>query len=168
MLRDHRSLPCFAALVLSLAAAGCEAGDGPTGSWPEENAQIEAELLAAVNAQRAAGAVCDGESFGPAPALVTHPLLVEAARAHSHDMVTRAFFSHTNPDGEDPGDRLEALGYPWTAYGENIASGQTSVDEVMRAWMGSPGHCSNIMDPDFTEIGLGFHETRWTQVFGRR
>lgn len=168
MLHPNRSLPALLALALLLTIAGCEAGDGPTGNWPEESASTEAELLAAVNAQRAAGAVCDGETFGPTHALATHPLLVEAARAHSHDMFTREYFSHTNPDGEGPGERLEALGYEWTAYGENIASGQTSVEQVMSAWMGSPGHCRNIMSPDFTEIGLGFHESRWTQVFGRR
>ncbi len=52
--------------------------------------------------------------------------------------------------------------------GENIASGQESADEVVDGWMASPGHCANIMDPNFTEIGVGYYDGDiWTQVFGR-
>jgi uncharacterized protein YkwD len=63
-------------------------------------------------------------------------------------------------------------GYRWSGIGENIASGQESVDQVMAGWLASPGHCANIMDRWFTEMGGAFAvaggpgRAYWTQVFG--
>ncbi len=98
--------------------------------------------------------------------------LVTAARRHSQDMDARNYFDHTSPDGTDPGDRITAAGYRWSTYGENIARGQRSADEVMKSWMNSPGHRANILNCDFKEIGIGTHDTSggptWTQVFGAR
>ncbi|MEU6961887.1 sigma-70 family RNA polymerase sigma factor [Streptomyces chrestomyceticus] len=98
--------------------------------------------------------------------------LVTAARRHSQDMDARNYFDHTSPDGTDPGDRIMAAGYRWSTYGENIARGQRSADEVMKSWMNSPGHRANILNCDFKEIGIGTHDTSggptWTQVFGAR
>ncbi|MFH8407095.1 sigma-70 family RNA polymerase sigma factor [Streptomyces sp. NPDC018019] len=95
-----------------------------------------------------------------------------AARRHSQDMDARHYFDHTSPDGTDPGDRIQAAGYRWSTYGENIARGQRSAAEVMKSWMNSPGHRANILNCDFREIGIGTHETSggptWTQVFGAR
>ncbi|WP_030019761.1 sigma-70 family RNA polymerase sigma factor [Streptomyces monomycini] len=98
--------------------------------------------------------------------------LVTAARRHSQDMDARNYFDHTSPDGTDPGDRITAAGYRWSTYGENIARGQRSADNVMKSWMNSPGHRANILNCDFKEIGIGTHDTSggptWTQVFGAR
>ena len=94
----------------------------------------------------------------------------EVAYRHSLDMDVRDFFAHTNPDGDSPGDRLTAGGVAWTAYGENIAMGYATAQDVMDAWMNSPGHRDNILYPNFTHLGVGVHEngsTWWTQNFFR-
>ncbi|WP_254885967.1 CAP domain-containing protein [Streptomyces sp. NA02950] len=98
--------------------------------------------------------------------------LRKAAQRHSADMAQRGFFDHINPDGAEPGDRLTAVGYPWTASGENIAAGQTTPSAVMRTWMRSPEHRDNILDCGFEELGVGVEFGAggpwWTQTFGSR
>ena len=89
-----------------------------------------------------------------------------AARKHSLDMFDRDFFSHTNPDGEGPGQRLTKAGYSG-GWGENIAWGQSTPAQVVDSWMNSDGHCANIMRASYTKIGIGYHSSRlWTTVFG--
>ncbi|RMI30185.1 CAP domain-containing protein [Nocardia stercoris] len=85
-------------------------------------------------------------------------------------MRDQGFFSHTDPDGTDPGDRIAAAGYTWQAYGENIAQGQADANAVVTAWMNSPGHRANILNCGFTQIGIGIADGSggpwWTQDFG--
>ena len=69
-------------------------------------------------------------------------------------MAANNYFSHTSLDGRSAGDRITATGYAWRTYGENIAAGYATVDSVMDGWTASPGHCANLMNPAFTEIGL--------------
>lgn len=93
--------------------------------------------------------------------------LAAAARAHSADMVNRGYFEHESPDGSTAADRAAAAGY--SEYGgENIAWGQRSAAEVMSDWMGSPDHRRNILDCEFTTIGVGLDPRGmyWTQDFG--
>lgn len=140
----------------------------PAAAW-------EGEVLALVNRARAAGRTC-GTTYHPAvPALTANAALAAAARAHSADMAANGYFSHTGLDGSTPWDRMRAVGYVHTAAGENIAAGQTGPAEVMAAWLGSPGHCANVMSPAFRELGVGYaHATGspyghyWTQDFGSR
>lgn len=165
------SIVLVSLVLLSNSAAcggggGGGGGGGNTDNWPSANAAFEADLLELVNDRRAEGATCGGEAFGPTDPLTKDDLLNEAARGHSLDMVERDFFDHTNPDGDSPGDRIDDLGYEWSTWGENIAAGQSTPAAVMQTWMNSPGHCSNIMNPAFDEIGLGYYEGHWTQVFG--
>jgi uncharacterized protein YkwD len=68
--------------------------------------------------------------------------------------------------------RAEAAGYDWRALGENIAWNSVTPEDVVAGWMRSPGHCKNIMNPSFTEIGVAYvqiadGQTWWTQDFGR-
>ncbi|MEV0738840.1 CAP domain-containing protein [Streptomyces sp. NPDC050549] len=103
--------------------------------------------------------------------LAVDPLLAAAAQEHSTDMVARAFYSHTSPDGSQPWDRAAAAGSRRRTIGENIACGQRSPGEVVEGWMNSPGHRANILKPDFTHIGIGFAGggqmgMYWTQLFG--
>ncbi|MFF4243327.1 sigma-70 family RNA polymerase sigma factor [Streptomyces sp. NPDC001822] len=96
--------------------------------------------------------------------------LTTAASRHSADMVARDYFSHTSPDGTDPGARITAAGYRWSTYGENIAKGQQTPESVMDAWMNSEGHRANILNCAFKEIGIGREDSSggpvWTQNFG--
>jgi uncharacterized protein YkwD len=147
---------------------------GGIADWPGAWAGMEAEVLRLVNQARATGYDCDTEgSFGPAGALTMHELLRGTARRMSKDMGERGFFDHVDPDGHDPFDRMEAAGYAGGAMGENIAAGQETAAEVVQGWLDSDGHCSNIMDPDFRVIGVGYalvpgspYRHYWTQNFG--
>ncbi|GGT40315.1 hypothetical protein GCM10010271_50450 [Streptomyces kurssanovii] len=95
--------------------------------------------------------------------------LSDLARAHSKDMAARGFFDHTNPDGETPWDRAEQAGVS-DLGGENIARGQADAEAVMNSWMNSEGHRANILNCDFTTLGIGVHMADggpwWTQNFG--
>ena len=129
----------------------------------------QAKVLELVNDRRGQGANCGSAgSFDAAGPLTANEVLAEIAQAHSVDMSQRDFFDHTNPDGEGPGERIEASTYEWSTWGENIAAGYRTPEAVVEGWMDSDGHCSNIMNPAFTEIGVGYEPdgSYWTQVFG--
>jgi len=140
--------------------------------WEPAWVQLELDILEQVNEVRAAGANCGSEgSFGPAPPLTMNLALRCAARKHSKDMNDRSFFDHTNPSGESPWDRMGMAGYSYSSAGENIAGGSPNAAGTMDQWMNSDGHCSNIMSPDFEEIGVGYYPGGqwghlWTQAFG--
>ncbi|WP_165988711.1 CAP domain-containing protein [Streptomyces sp. YIM 98790] len=101
--------------------------------------------------------------------LVPDTGLAALARAFSQDMAARNFFSHVDPDGRTPWDRAEAQGIK-NLGGENIARGQQSAAAVMESWMNSEGHRANILNCDFTTLGVGVHlgpgGPWWTQNFG--
>jgi uncharacterized protein YkwD len=102
-------------------------------------------MLALVNAARA------DEGLAP---LVMDGALVAVARAHSLDMAERNFFSHVNPDGENPGDRLHAAGIFPSRWAENIA-GAGSTSQAHNLLMNSSGHRANILNPNLGRIGIG-------------
>lgn len=125
---------------------------------PARAAGPEQDVVARTNAERTA-AGCG--------ALRSDSRLAAAARAHSADMVNRGYFEHDSPDGGTPADRVAAAGYA-DYGGENIAWGQRSAAEVMSDWMGSPDHRRNILDCEFTTVGVGLDPRGmyWTQDFG--
>lgn len=88
------------------------------------------------------------------------------AEKHSVDMATRSYFSHQGLDGSQPWDRMRTGGYNYSRAAENIAFGYPSALEVVTAWMNSPGHRQNILDPNLREIGVGYYNGYWTQNFG--
>ena len=98
--------------------------------------------------------------------------LAELAEAHCKDMINRNFFSHDNPDGETPFDRMKKAGISYWAAGENIAAGQYSPEAVVESWMNSEGHRKNILNPDFKYLGVsvvkgGSYGIYWAQEFAR-
>jgi uncharacterized protein YkwD len=133
-------------------------------------------ILDAVNAVRATGRTCGERSFGPAAPVTWNDELAQAALAHSEDMAAHHYFNHRGADGSFVGDRAHRAGYNWRRVGENIASGLHSPEEAMAGWLDSPGHCANLMDPSFTDMGAAYAinpnskvgTAYWTQVFGRR
>jgi uncharacterized protein YkwD len=137
--------------------------------------QAGQEILALVNAARAEPRSCGMERFGPAGPLRWNPALAEAALAHSRELATHHYFSHVERDGSTPAMRVARAGYVWGRVGENIASGQRSPNEAVQSWLDSPGHCANIMNPGYTEMGAAYavnpaNENRtayWTQEFAR-
>jgi uncharacterized protein YkwD len=139
--------------------------------WDDQWTELEEQTLALVNALRSEGADCrTAGNFGPSQPLTMDPALRCAARVHSADMNTREFFEHTNPSGESAFERMELAGYAFSTAGENIGGGAIDAEAVMAQWMGSDGHCSNIMNPAFRDIGIGYHPGGehghlWTQTF---
>jgi uncharacterized protein YkwD len=81
---------------------------------------------------------------------------------------------HTGRDGSSPAQRVTRSGYRWRATGENLASGVMTPEEVIAGWLESPDHCANLMDPAFSEMGVGFgvnprdeRGVYWALEFGR-
>ena len=132
---------------------------------------LATRALQLVNNARARGARCGNELFGPAPPVTLSSTLGGVAFGHADDMATNNYFEHEDLHGKSPSDRVRATGYREKLVGENIAYGPKSVDEVVQGWLDSPGHCENIMDPRFVEMGLGYatshdskHALYWVQV----
>jgi uncharacterized protein YkwD len=135
---------------------------------------LDVEMLAAVNLARSQARSCGSNSRPAVAKLAWNCRIQQAAIGHSEDMATHDFFEHTGSDGSSVGDRVTRAGYVWSSVGENISAGQRTVATVMTGLLNSPGHCENIMSPNFTEFGFGyrtnpeaFYERYWTQNFGR-
>ncbi len=132
--------------------------------------------MARINQWRASGATCGSRgAFGPAAALAWNNLLTQAADAHSRDMAENNFFSHTGSGGSTLASRVNATGYAWRSLGENIAAGQTGINQVVDGWIASEGHCANLLNPAFAEVGLACvngstssaYPTYWTMDLGQ-
>ncbi|WP_345141467.1 CAP domain-containing protein, partial [Streptomyces mexicanus] len=120
----------------------------------------EAQVLVLVNQERAKA------GCGP---VATSSALTSLAEDFSRAMADQGFFDHTDPSGASPWDRAARAGIT-DLGGENIARGQADPAAVMDAWMHSPGHRANILNCDFTTLGVGVHYGPggpwWTQDFG--
>lgn len=93
--------------------------------------------------------------------------LSKASQNHTADMNRTRNLSHTGSDGSGPATRVKRVGYQYSAVAENIAYGQRNPSQVLNSWMNSPGHRKNILNPNYSDIGVGFLNNYWTQVFGR-
>ncbi|MGP4108177.1 CAP domain-containing protein [Virgibacillus sp. L01] len=93
--------------------------------------------------------------------------LSKVAREKSRDMSANNYFSHNSPTYGSPFDMMKQFGISYQTAGENIARGQRTPQEVVNGWMNSEGHRKNIMNSDFTHIGVGYVEqgNYWTQQF---
>lgn len=85
-------------------------------------------------------------------------------------MQANNYFSHTSPTYGSPFDMMQQYGISYQSAGENIARGQSTPEEVVRAWMNSEGHRANILNGNYTHIGVGFEQNGnyWTQMFIRK
>lgn len=91
--------------------------------------------------------------------------IAKVADGHAKDMYRRNYFSHKSLDGSDLGDRLQKGGVQYFFAGENIAKGQQTSVRVMKAWMNSPGHRKNILNPQYGRIGVAKVGDVWVQNF---
>ncbi|WP_157267287.1 CAP domain-containing protein [Azohydromonas aeria] len=139
------------------------------GDWRQAGRQV----LALANAARATPRRCGGEPMAAAPPLRWNEALGTAALAHSADMARRRYFEHRSPEGAAVDERARRAGYDWRRVGENIAFGTGSARHTVQGWIDSPGHCRNLMDPAFAEMGAAYALSPgsdaaiyWTQVFG--
>jgi uncharacterized protein YkwD len=169
---------CLAITVALAAMAGllatssrALADDGTTacaGANTDITAAAPSEMrdavLCLINEQRSAAGL---------PKLIASDKLDRSAQGWTDSMVDSDEFTH----GSAFMDRISATGFDWTTVGENIATGYETPASVVRAWMHSPGHCANILDPSYREVGTGVSARRiprastvlgtWTQDFGR-
>lgn len=123
-------------------------------------------MLQLVNDVRKKGCQCGDAYYPSAPAVTWNNLLEKAALGHSQDMYSNNYFSHEAQDGTGAGERIVVAGYKWRTYGENIAMGYSAEKEVVDGWIKSPGHCKNIMNSSFKEMGAAKAGSYWTQDFG--
>jgi uncharacterized protein YkwD len=117
---------------------------------------LASRALQLVNEIRARGARCGDRSYGPAPPVKLSGTLAGVAFGHATDMAMHNYFEHEDRSGRSPADRVRAVGYQEKLVGENIAYGPKSADEVVQGWLESPGHCENMMDPRFAEMGIAY------------
>ena len=99
--------------------------------------------------------------------------LNKSAQGYAEVMATQNFFDHEGQDGSTPSQRAQSAGYRSYGVGENIAAGQTSIEEVMTGWKNSPGHFKNMIKSEYMHVGFGMainqettYKTWWVQNFG--
>ncbi|WBQ04193.1 CAP domain-containing protein [Kribbella sp. CA-293567] len=138
----------------------------PSTKPPAPTGGAEAQVLQLTNNERAKNG-CG--------ALRTNSALTKAADLHATDMVVRHYFDHTSLDGRSPFARMKAAGFKGGAMAENIAVGYKSAAAVVDGWMKSEGHRKNILNCDYTMIGIGYDAGQvkpdwgngsWVQNFG--
>ena len=131
------------------------------------------EALRLVNNARAQSRLCGSKSYAATTSVTWNGQLESASQVHSLDMANTTaknnanpvYFSHTGSNGSDVGTRISNAGYAWNTYGENIAydynygypnpeSVAQTLAQVIQGWIDSPGHCANIMNPNFKDIAI--------------
>lgn len=144
---------------------------GRLGDWQAEGRK----LLEQINTARAQARQCGGQSFAAAAPLTWNAELGSAAEVHSRAMANDNFFAHQGRDGSTPGDRAELAGYTGAEVGENIAAALDTPGAVVQGWLASPGHCANLMNPQYRELGAAYASDPqsdagiyWTALFGGR
>lgn len=128
---------------------------------PTSKSNYEQKVVELVNVER--------QKVG-LPSLSFDSAISNVARAKSKDMADNNYFAHQSPTYGSAGDMLKQNGINYSAWGENIAKGQRSPEEVVNAWMNSEGHKANILSPNFSKLGVGYVTNStgtpyWTQMF---
>ncbi|MBK9709759.1 MAG: hypothetical protein IPO81_00245 [Kouleothrix sp.] len=144
----------FVVWVCNYAPAGNIIGERPYDVMTVAQPDVEQQVVDLVNSER--------QQAGCGPVTID-PRLTEAARTHSQDMAANNFLSSLGSDGSEPGARLSAAGYAWSTYGETIAAGFPTAEQVMSVWM--QGSADIILNCDYTQIGVG-HEYAATSAYG--
>jgi uncharacterized protein YkwD len=153
-----------AAILTSTAQARavhrrCAHAHSPVAATPRS--ELQRAVICLINQQRAHRGL---------PRLRESQRLNRSAQGWTNEMVRHDFFSH----GANFSGRITAVGFDWSMVGENIATGFRTPAAVVRGWMGSPGHCRNILTPNFLDVGVGVSRRgvpgggpgTWTQDFG--
>ncbi|MFC4597437.1 CAP domain-containing protein [Cohnella hongkongensis] len=148
----------------SAPGAGSNGSSGNTGSGNTGNAGAEAadsafatQVITLVNQERA--------KAGLKPLAATNATLTKMALDKAKDMYHNGYFDHNSPTYGSPFDMMKKYGINYRYAGENIAKGQRTPQEVMNAWMNSPGHRANILSANFTTIGVAYYNGVWVQEF---
>lgn len=137
-------LPLVVSIIISIVISGWRPA-GNTLAYAT-NTSISG-LLSSTNQQRSANGV---------GSLALNSQLNNAAQAKANDMVSRNYWSHNTPDGEEPWVFINNTGYKYLKAGENLAYGFPDSASTVNGWMNSPSHKANMLDGAFTEVGFGF------------
>ena len=131
------------------------------------------KVLDLINTARQQSRQCGAQAFAATTPLSWNEALANAAAGHARNMANGNFFDHLDHDGRTPGDRAELAGYIGQQIGENIAAGMDTPRKVVDGWLASPGHCANLMNPQFREMGAAYAMDPksdagiyWTGLFG--
>ncbi|MEL7609016.1 MAG: SH3 domain-containing protein [Bacillota bacterium] len=143
---------------LTAAEPAIATGNASYSFGPAGNLSYEEQVLKLVNDQRTSRGLC---------ALTLDATLSNLARAKSQDMHDNNYFSHTSPTYGSAFDMLKAAGISYRAAGENLAKGYLTPEAVVTGWMNSSGHRANILNGNYTRIGIGYvaDGSYWTQIF---
>ncbi|MDS7966356.1 CAP domain-containing protein [Acinetobacter sp. V117_2] len=140
-----------------------------------QNPAYQQAILNTINQIRQQSRQCGQQYFSAAQPLSWNNNLYKGALSHSEDMATHNFLSHVSSTGLDLKSRLKLYNTLSKANGENVASGQKTLNEVMSKWLSSPLHCSNLMNPKFTTYAIACasdqsakQKSYWAQQFGTR
>ena len=135
---------------------------------------VASQVLTLVNQARSQPRRCGSQTFAAVGPLTLNGALARAAATHAESMAAGSYMQHEGRDGSSPSQRASRAGYNWRSIGENIAMGQTTPGQVVQAWLKSPEHCANIMEPAFVHMGVAFAVNQsseggiyWAQEFGR-
>ena len=184
------SLTMFSLFFISCGDTNAPRTTLSTNSYEVAQKTTQSEILKTINKARSIARDChDGNGLvSAAPALTWNEDLYASAYEHSYDLAESDTFSHygsgtaTDITGSNNNkasyfnERIRANGYVgYRTIGENIAGGQTTIQKALTAWLESPAHCANIMNPNFKEIGVAVVINRssdygiyWTENFGAK
>lgn len=151
--------PAAQATAAKPATPAPAAQKAPAAATAPSTSNYEQKVAELVNIER--------QKNGLAP-LTLDSAMSNVARIKSKDMADNNYFAHQSPTYGSAGNMLTQFGIKWSAWGENIAAGQRTPEEVVNAWMNSEGHRANILSPNFSRIGVGYVNSgrpHWTQMF---
>jgi uncharacterized protein YkwD len=120
-----------------------------------ENNEIAGKMLLLINADR--------KKNGLAP-YVWSQKLCKSAILKANDMAQKSYFDHVSPEGISPTHWINTVGYTYSSSGENLALNTYTAKEAHEGLMNSPGHRANILDGDFTQIGIAYS---WGKIEGQ-
>lgn len=142
-------------VALSIVALAFTAACGGAGGSMAPSMAVQSVSAVEASPDRSfAGMLNEVRAVNGAAPVTYNGLLYSAAKGHADDMFANNYFSHVSQDGRRLRDRVDATGYQWRRIGENIGRGQNDEEEILIAWVNSPGHQANNIHPDFEEFGL--------------
>ena len=144
----------FSALALLLAAGVFTSAQADSALEPCADAQALQSALQRLNEVRLLGDAPCAAGKGAVQSLAWESRLAGSAQAQATDLALRDLLSHLDARQRGLGARLREAGYAASSAGENLAAGQTDFDDTLQAWLASPTHCANLMQPDFRDLGL--------------
>jgi uncharacterized protein YkwD len=151
----HRSLPSrllpLSVLPVALALALGVQAESNLESCAD--AAVLEQAVVRMNELRQTGAPCAAGNRAALP-LAWEPHLANSAYAQASDLAERDLLSHSDAQQRALGARLRSAGYAAAGAGENLAAGQDDLDQTLQAWVDSPAHCANLMQPEFRDVGL--------------